>query len=149
MSYKDLKKIEIAEEQLFHAIELYLDGERLISSITLSGAAEEILGKLVNLNEQENALEIKVTDLCEMHETIFGEVANPKDYIRLRNKARNGLKHIGKESSISIDIEQEAVSLIRRGIKNYKLLNSKRIELFYKFEKESILRWRKITDDMC
>ena len=140
MTYVSLTKFEIAEEQLFHAIEIYLDGKMLISSITLSGAAEEILGKLVKRNNKVNALGDKVKSLCELHEVLFDEPANPDVYINLKNKTRNELKHICKAENIDVDIEQEAVSLIRRGIKNYRKLKATRVKLFALFESESVRR---------
>ena len=56
--YTIISKFDVAEEQLLHAIELYIEGEYIISSITLSGAAEEILGRLVNEEEKEKNKDI-------------------------------------------------------------------------------------------
>lgn len=140
--YNVLTKFEIAEEQLFEAINLYLGGEKLVSSITLAGAAEEILGKLANMNDVENALECKVRSMCEMHELMFGEKPNPKVYYDLRNKARNELKHIGQEFEFSMDAEQEASDLILRAIKNYRLFKPGPCRLLYNFEQESLRRLR-------
>lgn len=145
--YITISKFDIAEEQLFHAIELYIEGQFLISAITLCGAAEEILGKLVNDQGRDNALEVKVSELCELHEKIYGEMSDPKAYFKIKNEVRNELKHKGTEE-LTINVEQEAVNLIRRAIKNYKTLNNKLVPLFHKFEKESIRRWRVATGEI-
>ncbi len=43
----DVSKLDIATRQLKRALEFFLDDNDLICSITLAGAAEEILGKLL------------------------------------------------------------------------------------------------------
>ena len=140
MHYKKLAKLEIAERQLFHSVELYLTGEHLVSAITLAGAAEEILGKLVTRSGKPNALEEKVESLCKMFEVVFKEPANRKDFIELRNKARNELKHIGNSESVELNLEDEAVKLLNRAIKNYKKLKPGHHALFREYEKERLRR---------
>lgn len=145
--YTTISKFDIAEEQLFHAIELYIEGQYLISSITLTGAAEEILGKLVNSEGKDNALELHVHELCELHEKIYKEQPNPKAYYKIKNEVRNELKHKRSEE-LTANLEQEAVNLIRRAIKNYKILKPGRVSLFYEFDKEHIRRWRIATGEI-
>ena len=147
MYYEELTKLEIAERQLIHAVELYLEGTHLTSAITLAGAAEEILGKLVNRLEKKNALELKVKRLCEMYEHVFNESAEPKSFVELRNLARDELKHIRTGNSLSIDLEEEAVKLIDRAITNYKKLKSGPVPLFWRFKKERVHRRRERMND--
>jgi hypothetical protein len=142
MYYEKLTKFEIAERQLFHAMELYLAGTNLVSVITLAGAAEEILGKLVSSKGYENALDLKVKKLCKMFEFVFKKQANPKDFEKLRNKARNELKHIGTEDFIELNLEQEAVKMLDRAIKNYKKLNPRVVQKFWEFNKVRVYRHR-------
>ncbi len=138
--YETISKLEVAEVQLFHAIELYLEGEHLISSITLAGASEEILGKLVNDMDKENALETKVKGLCDTHKIIYGELAEPKSYINIKNDTRNELKH-KKSMELTKNFEQDATSMIKRAIINYKIIIPGHVKLFYVFEKEMVRRW--------
>ena len=145
--YTTISKFDVAEEQLFHAIELYIEGVFIISSITLTGAAEEILGKLVNEKEKESALEIKVKELCDLHKKIYGEQADPKSYFNIKNDTRNELKH-KRSDELTKNFEQDAASIIRRAIKNYRILKPSRVKLFYEFEKESIRRWRIATGEI-
>lgn len=72
-----LTKFEIAEKQLAKAIELFCAREPL-PAITLAGAAEEILGKLVKDGGGVNALEEEVNDRCDFYQTVFGHPGNPK-----------------------------------------------------------------------
>lgn len=147
MLYEELTKFEAAERQLIHAIELYLEGIHLISAITLAGAAEEILGELVKLSGKENALELKVKVLCGMYEHVFNEPAKPKSFFKIRNKARNELKHIMTGDSLNIDLEEEAAKLIDRAITNYKKLKSGPLPLFWQFKKERVHRRRERMND--
>ena len=140
MHYKKLAKLEIAERQLFHSIELYIAGDHLISAITLAGAAEEILGKLVARKGKQTALEEKVETLCKMFEVVFKEPGNRKAFIELRNKARNELKHIGNGEFAEMSLEDEVVKLLNRAIKNYKRLKPGHHPIFRDFEKERLRR---------
>lgn len=146
MQYRKLTKIEIAERQLFKAIELYLADQDLVSVITLAGAAEEILGQLVRRRGGKSALDEKVTVLCGLFEAVFKTPANRKEFVDLRNEARNELKHIGKSDHIELDLEQEAVKLLARAIDNYKKLGqgqtTSKTKIFYNFRKERSRRYR-------
>ena len=140
MHYKKLTKLEIAEHQLFHSVDLYLAGNHLVSAITLAGAAEESLGKLVKREGKTNALEEKVESLCKMFEFVFKEATDPKKFVELRNNARNELKHLGDGETVELNLEDEAVKLLNRAIKNYKKLKPGHYALFRDFEKERLRR---------
>ena len=146
-NYQKLTKYEIAEAQITRALELYMSSDDLISAITLAGAAEEILGKLVIANGGESALEEKVKQLCRMHEFAFSETPNPKDYVNIRNRTRNELKHIGDGEEIEVDLEREAVNMIRRAKVNLLKLNPISRQKFWKFDKESVRRSRTLEHE--
>lgn len=152
--YETLSKFRIAEIQLEQALNLYAEGRDLISSITLAGAAEEILGRLVEQNGEVWALTEKVAQLCGMYQFTWGKEADPKAFIAIRNQARNNLKHITTGDETSLDLEIEAVSMLRRAIKNYlKLAPSAKFK-FRVFEKEYLRRWRErqheyAAQDIC
>ena len=68
MDIVKLTKFEVAKIQLVKAIELFCSQEPL-PAITLAGAAEEILGKLVKKGGGTNALEEEIKDQCELYQT--------------------------------------------------------------------------------
>ena len=138
-----MEKFDIAKEQLLESIRLYIEGRSIISALTLAGAAEEILGKLVKNQGGNNALKLKVIDLCELHELCFGEKPDSKKYLTLRNAARNEAKHLCTGAKIEFDIDEEASSLIYRAIQNYKILRPEYIQLFKDFEENQIERTNK------
>jgi hypothetical protein len=135
-----LSKMDIATAQLDTAIALYLQGTDLISAITLAGAADEILGKLVQAIGGKSALDESVARLSGMHEAAFEESPNPKKYVELRNHARNEFKHLGVTPDINVDLEREAVSMLRRAIENFRKLSPGFQEKFRAFQAEMLKR---------
>ena len=121
-------KLELAEHQLERAITLFLDEKDYISSITLAGASEEILGKLLIKNGQEhelkgleNAFALEYGQGWEEHKTWLTYDAN---------YYRDNLKHLEpkppkgdlpEEANIdSIPIYPEAaIKMIDRALVNY------------------------------
>lgn len=146
MWQQKLTKIEIAKQQLLHAIELFCSGEKLISAITLAGAAEEILGKLVAATGQTNSLEREVKDQCELFESIFSRAQDQKAVYGIQNKARNELKHVCDGNDVDLDLEQEAVDLIQRAIDNFQLLRPGFNSAFQAFDDKAAAWWRNRTD---
>jgi hypothetical protein len=134
---RKLLKTQIAESQLLQAIRLFCSGEDFVSSITLAGAAEEILGRLLEQSGQTSALRQKVNELCQMHHEFFGSPAAPKDYYELQNHARNEMKHLLKKDEVWIDVEEAAVRLIDRAIENYKSLTRGSLPAFDEFEQKA------------
>lgn len=57
------RKQDIAIEYLNLALTEYVKGENLFAALNLAGAAEELLGKIVQLNDFSNAHENMVTTL--------------------------------------------------------------------------------------
>jgi hypothetical protein len=146
MWHQTLTKLDIAEQQLVHAIELFCFGERMVSAITLAGAADEILGKLVADDGKTNAMEREVDYVCEMFEYHFGSVADRKAFRDFENNARNELKHLCTGKAIEIDLEQEAVNLIERAINNFQILRPGPNSAFRTFDDKAAAWWRKRTN---
>mgnify|MGYP001795822319 CR=1 FL=1 len=143
---KKLTKIDIVEQQLLNANELFCSGERIITTITIAGASEEILGKLVSSTGQANSIESEVRDQCDIFESFFGRVGDSKTFRDLENNARNELKHIGTGNDVALDLEQEAVNLIERGINNFKMLRPGFNSAFQAFDDKAAAWWRKRTN---
>lgn len=100
-----LTKLEVAVSQLDTAIRLFLDGNHL-SSLTLAGAAEEILGRL----SQRAELPVAIEEIIAYH---FGDT-NPaltdKDrrnvLLEVINGARNAVKHANDPNETHFVVEQ-------------------------------------------
>ena len=130
-----LSKLEIAQIQLDRSIELFFKEKDYISSITLAGAAEEILGKLLNINNKEikNSLEEIIEKTITECGDLFTEEIKKKDIVSLANYYRDHCKHIkdGKDTYFSVDFE--AAHLIDRASRNYFKLTGTETKNMVKF----------------
>jgi len=120
-----LSNLEIARRQLDRSITLYLDEKDYVSALTLAGAAEEILGKLLNEEGKEHWLDNiskgalralgfqkKMLDTSEAKKT-------KKDIVNLANHHKNRVKHYNDNGTITFTVNAEAAGMIDRAISNY------------------------------
>lgn len=140
-----LNKFEIAKAQLVKAIELFCAREPL-PAITLAGAAEEILGKLIKSGGGTNALEDEIKDRCDLYQTVFGTAGDPKEFATLMNNPRNELKHLMSGNELELNLEEEAVNLIQRAIDNYQKLQPGYDALFQQFDNEAAAWYRRFSE---
>lgn len=125
LGYQDgirIAKDEIAKVQLTEAISLFLVGKYLCA-ITLSGAAEEIFARLLNVRDEKSTIETSFQAIQDIREQVgFASMdSRPKNWIFNEwNTARNTLKHHGKDSedSIEINLFDEAYWMIKRALSN-------------------------------
>lgn len=110
-----LSKLDIAKRQLEAAINLHFSGGDYLAVITLAGAAEEILGKLL----QRQGDRAMIDDLVELDKEMTG--GRPFETIRKEaNGARNSLKHANDPGEDQVTIEPgEAVAMLARAMVNY------------------------------
>jgi hypothetical protein len=114
-----ITKPEIASSQLRTALQHFCRSE-YVSAITLAGAAEEILGKLVKSAGMRNALEEDISFMnARLHAR--GCAIPRKQLITWMNRPRDELKHIGKNHSdvLAIDALEAAEDMIERAVYNY------------------------------
>ncbi len=121
MTVRSFDKKCIALEQLETALQLFREGGSAFAVITLAGAAEEILGKMVRRGGAQNALDELATGAAQMHQHLFGGEAKPQDFADRANEARNALKHLNAEKgpTLSLDPIEEALDMLNRAIENY------------------------------
>jgi len=113
-----VSKVEMAKLQLDAAIAAYFD-RRLIVSITLAGAAEEIVGAMLKRDCIQNAVE-KIASLPPLL-AIFEK---REDGIKFLNDVRNNLKHASDKLEDDFTIaELDAFFMIVRALGNSELLN--------------------------
>lgn len=130
-------KIEIAVEYLELAIEQYIKRQNYFSSLHLAGAAEEILGKYVRLNGEQDAL----SNFAEaMHEIglLNGNTLPLKKNKEYLNFAKNKVKHMNSAADDTTDInpKEEALEMIERALQNFSMLRilpTEKILEFYNF----------------
>jgi len=125
MSLQTFKRIELAESQLQTAIGLFVSVGDKFSVISLAGAADVILCRLVSNIEKENFTEFllkKTAAKGSESETIqsLGRCINDTLYI-------NDLKHMddGEDGYIDIDVEECALGAILKALANYVILSGR------------------------
>ena len=127
-------KLDLAEHQLNRAINLYLDEKDFISSITLAGAAEELLGKILNQVGVKNVLDEYIKSCTAFDENLKNHY---KWFRNDRNINRNYLKHLEVTSVYADEPPPDeipifalaATDLIFRAINNHHKLNQE--SLYY------------------
>lgn len=115
-----MEKKEIAINQLRSAAKLF-KGRDYISSITLSGAAEEILGRISKKRTQSNQLEREIEYLRGVYNYFSGQNPSDRTLKENINRVKNELKHNdgGENEWVHADFENEAVNLFVKVVKNY------------------------------
>jgi hypothetical protein len=121
-----ITKGEIAKTQLVEAINLFLAGKYLCA-ITLAGAAEEVLARLLNQQGEISVVEKSFQSIQHIREKTGLSVMDgkPKNEIFNEwNSARNTLKHHGKtdDEIVTINLFDEAYWMIKRGLANAEKL---------------------------
>jgi hypothetical protein len=119
-------KLELAEIQLNRAIKLLVHDGDVVSSITLSGAADDIIWKSLEetgVKSQLTEIEEQVVEWCKLNETPFNKTTFRNDMHVLRTE----LKHLRTEFSaekIPIPIEA-AIEIIDRCCENFRRLTGR------------------------
>lgn len=115
-----MEKKDIAIRQIKAAARHY-NKHDYVCSITLSGAAEEILGRIAKMRTNSNQLEEEVIYLRSINDYLSGQVPSDKELIKKINKIKNELKHneSGDNQWVQGDFENEAALLFVKAMKNY------------------------------
>lgn len=130
LGYEDdttLSKISIAQTQLVEAINLFVS-EKFICAVTLAGAAEEILGKLIEKKKELPVIRESLQHIRDLQEKSGLNITNgrsDKQFVDEWNEVRNSLKHLVSPDadSISINLCDGAYWIIKRALANAKKLS--------------------------
>lgn len=122
-----ITKTEVASVQLIEAIDLFLAG-KFLCAITLAGASEEILARLLNARGDKSIVEDSFGAIQHIREVTGITVMDGRPRNEIFNKwnsARNSLKHHGKadDEALRINLFDEAFWMIKRALVNAEKLN--------------------------
>ncbi|MCY3546554.1 MAG: hypothetical protein OXH49_06700 [Gemmatimonadetes bacterium] len=109
--------LSAAQRQLLQALRLYEEGEDYYSVITLSGATEEIFGRLSRKMGLGSALDRRTATLQKISERFLQQELGTREAADSVNRAKNWLKH-GKDP-LSFDARFEAQDMLERAIQNW------------------------------
>lgn len=134
MTDTSFAKQKIAEQQLLRALRLFFEDKDYISVITLAGASDEILGKLIEANGGCSAYTSRKNAFEDVHQYFYGEPPRTKAFNELVNGVRNGLKHFTDGEPMIFDPEQEAINILDSAVTNYVHLTSDETEEMARFK---------------
>lgn len=114
-----LHKIDVARTQIDTAIELFLSDKDFLASLTLAGAAEDILGKFLDRKGEKSMLQ----NLHEWYQQTSGDPIEYGEFAKKANFTRNSLKHATNAAEDELEVFRwEAVQMLMRALYNYKVL---------------------------
>ena len=117
-----LTKREVAVRQLDQAIRLFLEGDYL-SSLTLAGAAEEILGSLCERAGKPVAIEKIIAFHWKDTDPALSDGDRKKILLGVLNRARNAVKHANNPDEATFDLEPDfAPQMIMRAMPMARIL---------------------------
>ena len=100
-----LTKLEVAVHQLDVALRLFIEGDYL-SSLTLAGAAEEILGKLCEREEKQVAVDSVIAFHWKDTDPALTDKKRRAVLLGVLNSARNAAKHANDPNEAHFVVEQ-------------------------------------------
>lgn len=122
MTLKTHRRLELAENQLEAAIGLFVSGGDKYSVISLAGAADVILCRLVSNSGKENFTEFSLQQDVEKGAPVATIQSHGKDI----NDTLfiNHLKHMdeGEDGYIELDVEECALGAILKALANYVII---------------------------
>ena len=118
-------RLELANEQLDVALELFLSKRSFVASLTLAGAAEEIFGKALTHKGKKTTLEYEHTVIAPVEEFLRQKPLTWKVFAKEKNRVRNAAKHMGEKTELDLvaDLEDEALWMVVRACDNYQRLD--------------------------
>ena len=142
MTPRSYARLELAENQLRSAIGLFVSGGDRFSVITLAGAADVLLSRLVINAGQENFTESEMRREVKRGRNVvtreeFGKEMNDTLFI-------NQLKHMddGDDGYVEFDPEECALAAILKAIVNYAQLGGRNKDFVLAF-----MAWVKLNLD--
>jgi len=120
-----ISNLEVAHRQIERAIVVFLDDKDYVSALTLAGAAEEILGKLLNKEGKEHWLDsiskgaLRALGFRKMEFETPEALKAKKEIANNANHYKNRLKHYNDDGTITLLINVAAAEMIDRAISNY------------------------------
>jgi len=124
MTEQTYSRLDLAQEQLDVALDLFLENKSYASSITLAGAAEEIFGKELLRQGKTPVLDWKFDQMGVVHQLLHGAPLERKHFVKEENRIRNSLKHFDDKDNpqITVDIEDAACWILVRACENALIL---------------------------
>lgn len=139
-----ISKLEAARIQLDAAIDHFFNNDH-VCSLTLAGAAEDILAGLLQVDGEQSPFEF----LHDWYQREYNVTYSKKDFSRqIANLPRNWLKHAKEDPQTQLKIsKQDSILTLMRAVPcYYKLANghTEKMEIFYQYVNSNIKELNKL-----
>ena len=122
MTISAISAQEIAEQQLLAALRLWAEKD-YVSSLTLAGAAEEILGKRLRKLGREPSFDQLKNLIVALAKSEGDNEPNTEQIVaNLLNDTKNALKHYAGDESLNLDLRADASEILERALANHHVL---------------------------
>ena len=113
-------KLDIADEMLESAIESYLDAQKYFTALHLAGAAQEIYGKWLRINGEQDFS----TMMLDHAGKIFEERIDRKAIKKEDKRPKNSIKHMDSKSDrfTHLNPQFDAFMMLSEAITEYLML---------------------------
>jgi hypothetical protein len=116
-------KLDIATELLHTALRLYFEEGSDFATINLAGAAEELLGKHLEVHGMESSFASLRDSAVRLSRHIYkdGSESKPRDIANILNGPKNSSKHMNgaDDDAVSFNPRIQARDLLDRAVSNY------------------------------
>lgn len=139
-----ISKLDAARMQLDAAIDHFFSNDH-VCSITLAGAAEDILAGLLQVNGEQSPFEF----LHDWYQREYNVTYSKTDFShQIANLPRNWLKHAKKDPETQLNIsKKDSILMLMRAVPcYYKLSNghTEKMEIFYQYVNSNIKEFDKM-----
>jgi hypothetical protein len=130
-------RVDLATEQLDVALSL-LETKSFVSALTLAGAADEILGKMLSHSGKQNYLDCLYEVLGPFRTRLHRMPQSKEDFIRDENRALIAVTRVASAStpSVTLDLEAGAYRMIVRALYNHDQLGLPRTARMLEFRNQ-------------
>jgi len=120
MTSQTCNRIDLAREQLESALVLFLEHRSFASAITLSGAAERVLGQALRHRAEQAVLDCEFDLLALVHMQLHGQPLTKQNFAQTENRVFNALRHFDSadEPHFVADLEEAACWMLVRACEN-------------------------------
>lgn len=132
-----ISKLEAARVQLDRAIQLFFEGDH-VCTVTLAGAAEDILGSLLKNRGEQSPFEF----LHKWYKTEYSTEVTKRYFSReIANLSRNWLKHANEDPESELQVSSaDSIMLLMRSVPCYHKLtgeHTNEMDRFYNYVKKN------------
>jgi len=135
-SAESFTQLQAAQAQLERALALYLDERDYLSAITLAGAADEVLGKMLEAAGGKHRLHQEASAMHVVSLSLGGDVVSKKEAIEALNQVRDWLKHYKDGAILSFDARLAAREMLERAVANLIALTNNASPLVRRFDEQ-------------